>query len=113
MSFPGKKSNLMKSELNFESIKQVCKKFANPQKTPPHFKMGEIFLALVRMIRGGGDNTEGFPPRFCKLYHYRKGWSTAHKIMQVAFYFLLCNKNIRIDFDDELRIRDVRYKQLT
>ena len=29
------------------------------------------------------------------------------------FYFLLYNKNIRFDFDDELKIGDVRYKHLT
>ena len=31
----------------------------------------------------------------------------------VEFYFLLCNKNIRFDFEDELKIGDVRYKPLT
>ena len=28
-------------------------------------------------------------------------------------YFLLCNKKSRCDFDDELKVGDVRYKHLT
>ena len=28
-------------------------------------------------------------------------------------YFLVCNKNIRFDFDDELKIGDVRYDNMT
>ena len=28
-------------------------------------------------------------------------------------YFLLCNKKSRFDFADELKVGDVRYKQLT
>ena len=30
-----------------------------------------------------------------------------------VLYFLLCNKNIRFDFDDELKIGDVRYDNMT
>ena len=30
-----------------------------------------------------------------------------------VYYFLVYKKNIRFDFDDELKIGDVRYKHLT
>ena len=30
-----------------------------------------------------------------------------------AIYFLLCNKKSRCDFDDKLKVGDVRYKHLT
>ena len=30
-----------------------------------------------------------------------------------TYYLLVCNKNIRFDFDDELQIRDVRYDSIT
>ena len=36
--------------------------------------------------------------------------------LEVSFvlqYFLFCNKNIPFDFDDELKIGDVRYRHLT
>ena len=33
--------------------------------------------------------------------------------VHVATYFLLCNKKSRFDFDDKLKLGDVRYKHLT
>ena len=31
----------------------------------------------------------------------------------LTMYFLLCNKKSRVDFADELKVGDVRYKHLT
>ena len=33
--------------------------------------------------------------------------------MNLKMYFLLCNKKSRCDFDDKLKVEDVRYKHLT
>ena len=30
-----------------------------------------------------------------------------------TMYFLVCNKSIRFDFDDELNVGDVRYDNMT
>ena len=34
-------------------------------------------------------------------------------IEEVVMYFLLCNKKSRCDFDDKLKVGNVRYKHLT
>ena len=34
-------------------------------------------------------------------------------VYSIAYYFLLCNKKSRSDFDDKLKVGDVRYKHLT
>ena len=41
-------------------------------------------------------------------YFYQRNFQT-----KSILYFLLCYKNIRFDFDDELKIGDVGYKHLT
>ena len=35
------------------------------------------------------------------------------QLLPIHSQFLVFNKNIRFDFDDELKIKDVRYKHLT